>query len=104
MQFLVLGRDGTDENAPQRRLAARSAHLALFRTMIEKGVFLYGSAILNDDGEMVGSMILCDFPSRAALEAEWLAHEPYIVGEVWKTVEIHRAQIPPFLLTAAPHR
>ncbi|MCU0292467.1 MAG: YciI family protein [Thermoanaerobaculaceae bacterium] len=98
MHFLILGHDGTDPNAPQRRLAVRAAHLALFKEMVEKGVFLYGSAILNDDGQMVGSMIVGDFPSRADLESQWLVHEPYVVGEVWKKVEIHRAQVPPLLL------
>lgn len=100
MHFLILGHDGTDPDAPQRRLAVRAAHLALFKAMVEKGDFLYGSAILNDDGQMVGSMIVCDFPSRADLESQWLAHEPYVVGKVWETVEVHRAQVPPFLLAA----
>ena len=100
MQFLVLGHDGTDKDAPQRRQAARAAHLALFQEMVGKGVFLYGSAILDEAGQMVGSMIVCDFPSRPDLEAQWLAHEPYVVGSVWATVEIHRTQVPPFLLAA----
>lgn len=98
MHFLILGYDGTDPSAPQRRLAARPAHLALFKDMMEQGVFQYGAAILNEEGQMAGSMIVCDFPSRADLEARWLSKEPYVLGDVWRRVEVHRAQVPPFVL------
>ena len=43
---------------------------------------------------MVGSMIVAEFPSRADLESQWLLHEPYVVGDVWRKVEILRAQVP----------
>ena len=97
MQFLILAYDGTDEAALDRRLTARAAHLALFQEMVEKGVFHYGTAILDEGGTMVGSMIVCEFPSRRDLESQWLSHEPYVVGDVWRKVEILRAQVPPFL-------
>ncbi len=98
MQFLVIAYDGTDENAMQRRLAAREAHLKTFKENCEKGLFYYGAAILSEDGRMIGSMIVCEFPSRAELDAQWLEHEPYVLGNVWKTVEVKRAQVPPWLL------
>ncbi len=97
MQFMVLGYDGTDEAAPARRMAAREAHLKQFREKVAQGIFIYGSAILSDDGKMIGSMILCEFPSREALEEQWLKSEPYVVGEVWKRIEVRRAQVPQFL-------
>ena len=81
-------------------MAARAAHLAVFREMVEKGVFLYGTAILDDAGTMVGSMVVCDFPSRTELDAQWLSREPYVVGDVWRKVEIFRAQVPSFLTTS----
>jgi uncharacterized protein len=98
MQFIVLGFDGDDELALERRMVSREAHLAQFRERVEKGIFIFGSAILNQDGKMVGSLIVCDFPSREALEEEWLNSEPYVVGDVWRKVEIRRAMVPPFLL------
>lgn len=98
MQFLVLGYDAGDEQAPERRLAAREAHLAHFKAAVEQGAFLYGSAILDDAGKMVGSLIICEFPSRQELQERWLDHEPYILGNVWQRVEVHRAQVPPFLI------
>ncbi|RPI28154.1 MAG: hypothetical protein EHM70_17030 [Chloroflexota bacterium] len=98
MQFLLMGYDGTDEGALERRLAAREDHLKLFRERVDQGKFLFGSALLNDDGKMIGSMIICEFPSREALDEEWLKHEPYMLGSVWKRVEVTRTQVPPFLL------
>ncbi len=97
MQFLVLGYDGTDEEAPARRQAVREAPLKGFKEKAAQGIFLYGSAILDDDGKMIGSMIVCDFPSKEAMHEQWLINEPYILGEVWKRIEIHRAQVPAFL-------
>jgi hypothetical protein len=55
------------------------------------------TAILDEAGTMVGSMIVAEFPSRADLESQWLSHEPYVVGDVWRKVEILRAQVPPCL-------
>ena len=98
MQFLVLGYDGTDPEALARRLAVREDHLTLFREGLASGKFLFGTAILNDEGQMAGSAILADFPSREALDQEWLQREPYVTGHVWQTVTVHRAQVPAFLL------
>ena len=96
MQFIVIGRDGTDENALERRMAAREAHLETARKMYESGNWLYAAAILNDGGKMAGSMIVCDFESREALEREWLDNEAYVKGNVWETVEIKEAAVAPF--------
>lgn len=96
MQFIVTGYDGTDESALDRRMAAREAHLAMANKMHAAGRWLYAAAILDDDGKMVGSMIVCDFESREALETEWLNDEAYVAGKVWQRVEIKRAQVAPF--------
>ena len=96
MQFIVIGRDGTDENALDRRMAAREAHLETAKVMHETGRWLYAAAILDDAGKMTGSMIVCDFESREALQEEWLDNEPYVKGKVWESVEITRAAVAPF--------
>ena len=98
MQFLVIARDGDDAQALERRLAARQAHLTSFMEMYEKGAFLYGSAILDDEGKMVGSMILCEFASRDELMEKWLRQEPYVVGGVWRSIEVNRAAVPASLV------
>ncbi len=98
MQFLVLGYDGKDDDAVNRRLAAREDHLNQAKQWVEKGQWLYAAAMLDEDDKMIGSMIVCDFPSREDLQKQWLDHEPYIVGDVWKTVKITKAAVPPFIL------
>ena len=97
MQFIVIAYDGTDEGALDRRLAAREAHLQQAKEMFDTGKWLYAVGILNDDGRMIGSMIVCDFPSKYDLEEQWLSNEPYVIGNVWKEIEVNRAQVAPFL-------
>ena len=96
MQFIVIGYDGKDEGALARRMAAREAHLAMARGMVDQGRWLYAAAILNDQEKMAGSVIICEFDSRQALETEWLDREPYVLGKVWEKIEITRAQAAPF--------
>jgi len=96
MQFIVIAYDGTDEGASERRLAVRDAHLKSAKEMFEKGKWLYAVGIMNDDERMIGSMIVCDFPSRDDLEEQWLKNEPYVTGNVWKKIEVNRAYVAPF--------
>jgi uncharacterized protein YciI len=98
MQFILIAYDGSDEGALDRRLAVRAAHLESARKLVADGKWLYAAGILDDDGKMIGSMILCDFPSREALQDEWLKNEPYVTGNVWEKITIQRANVPPFLL------
>ena len=95
MQFIVIAYDGTDEGALERRLAVREAHLKSAKEMVDSGNWLYAAGILSDDGKMIGSMIVCEYPSRDELE-QWLKVEPYVVGEVWKEINVNRAQVAPF--------
>ena len=94
MQFLILGYDGTDEQALERRLAAREAHLALGDRLRDEGKLLYGVAMLNGQGTMCGSMLVGEFESREQLD-EWLAIEPYVVGKVWERVEVVACRVGP---------
>ena len=87
MQFLLLAYDGTDKDAKTRRDAVRPAHFAGIKPMVERGELRAAGAILDDAGEMIGSVVLAEFPSRADLDA-WLAREPYVREGVWKNIEI----------------
>lgn len=87
MQFVIIGRDGTDTEAPARRRAVRPTHLEEIQSLVDAGNVLMGGAILDDAGTMVGSVILADFPSRGELDA-WLDHDPYVTGGVWQHVEV----------------
>lgn len=90
MQFVIVGLDGTDKDAPARRQAVRQDHIAMGDKLLESGNLWYGAALLNDDGSMKGSMYVVSFPSEKELH-EWLDDEPYVKGEVWKDIAIHKS-------------
>ncbi len=94
MQFLVIGYDGTDEKALERRLAVRESHIALGDKMRDAGNMLYGAAILDEQNRMIGSVLICDFDSREDLD-KWLKTEPYMTGGVWQSIEIHNCKVGP---------
>jgi hypothetical protein len=87
MQFLLTAYDGTDSGAPERRMKVRPTHLAKIEMLKKSGEFIFGGAILDDKGQMIGSMIVYEVPDRKALD-EMLKDEPYIYGKVWKKVTI----------------
>ncbi len=93
MQFLLLAYDAQDDAALGRRMAARDAHLKLVDENKTRGHAKFGAALLQD-GKMVGSMMVVDYPSREALE-EWLKVEPYITGKVWEKITISECKIAP---------
>ncbi|WP_436772505.1 YciI family protein [Yinghuangia sp. YIM S09857] len=94
MQFLLIAHDGVDEAAAGRRLAAREAHIKLGDEMVAAGRMRFGTAVLDDEGRMIGSMLVLDFPSRAELDG-WLAVEPYMTGGVWESVDIRPCAVGP---------
>ncbi|HZN43446.1 MAG TPA: YciI family protein [Actinomycetota bacterium] len=87
MQFLVVARDGTDEGAVDRRMQVRPTHLEAIAPLVEDGHVLVGGAILNDDGDMIGSMLLVEFPDRSGVDA-WLERDPYVTGDVWRDIDV----------------
>ncbi len=92
MQFLVIGKDGKDKKAMERRLAIREAHLKLGDEIEASGDRWYGCVMLDDNGKMIGSMAVLDFPSEKELD-EYLKIEPYITGKVWQTVEVFKCNV-----------
>jgi len=88
MEFLLIAYDGVDEQALNRRLAVREQHLNLFDEYSRQGIFKYGCALLDENQKMIGSMIVCEFLSVKELEEIWLSREPYVLGDVWKSIEI----------------
>ncbi|MEV7520957.1 YciI family protein [Streptomyces sp. NPDC091371] len=91
---MLIGRDGTDEGALGRRLAVRDAHIALGDKLVAEGRMLFGTALLGDDGNMIGSMLILDYPSRAELD-DWLAVEPYATSGVWEEITITPVRVGP---------
>ena len=91
-QYAVVAYDYTDDEALDRRLANRNAHLEGVRELARQGKFLSGGAILNDEGKMIGSNAHFRFADRQALDA-WLETEPYMTGRVWEHVEISEVKL-----------
>jgi len=87
MQFLLTAYDGTDAKAPDRRLKVRGEHLDKIAGLKKNGEVLFGGAILNEAGKMIGSMLVYEFPDRQSLDNR-LKEEPYITGGVWEKIEI----------------
>ncbi len=94
MPFIVIARDGKDKEALDRRLKVREDHIRMGDRLKAEGKALYGAALLSDEGQMNGSVYIVDFASRKELD-EWLKIEPYVVGEVWKNIEVIPCQIGP---------
>jgi uncharacterized protein len=92
MQFMVLGYDGKDDDALDRRLAVREQHLAVGDRLAADGTLLFAAAILDANETMIGSMLILDFPSRVELDA-WLDVEPYVTGDVWRHIEISPVRV-----------
>lgn len=90
MQFVIIGLDGTDKGAPVRRQAVRQEHIAMGDKLLEAGNLLFGAALLNDDGSMKGSLYVMSFKSEEQLK-EWLDSEPYMVGDVWRDITVHKS-------------
>jgi len=89
---MVLGYDGTDSEAPARRKETRPRHLVNSTRVYEAGKLHYGAAMLNEEGNMIGSMMILDYPTEADLRADWLDVEPYVLEGVWKEVVIRPVQ------------
>ena len=87
MTFLIIADDFRDPEALSRRKQHRPAHIDGIRRMKAEGTFLDGGAILDDEGRMLGSMVLVELPSRAEVDA-WLAADPYVKGQVWEHITV----------------
>jgi uncharacterized protein len=87
MQFLLIAYDGSDPGALDRRMRVREDHLKKIAVKKKNGQFITGGAILNDEGIMIGSMIIYEFPDRQSLDLI-LKEEPYITEGVWEKIEI----------------
>ena len=86
-QYLVTAYDYTDDGAFERRLKVRPRHLDAAKEIKEKGNYLTGGAILNNEGKMIGSVMILQFETEEELET-WKNEEPYIAQKIWETVDI----------------
>lgn len=87
MRYIVHAYDFTDEQAQERRLAARPQHFERARQLKEEGHFVLGGALLSSQGTMMGSLLLVEFDNENDLQL-WLDTEPYVVGRVWEKIDV----------------
>ncbi len=92
MQYIVTGYDFTDEGAVQRRLNVRPHHLDHARAAKAAGNLITAAAMLNDEGNAVGSVMIMQFETEEQLNA-WKNNEPYVTQGVWETVDIKPARV-----------
>jgi uncharacterized protein YciI len=94
MPFLIFGYDGKDEQALDRRLAARPNHIQLGDKLRDQGKVLYGVAMLNDDKKMIGSVYIVNMDTREEVD-KYLETEPYVTGNVWQKIEVMPCAVGP---------
>ena len=92
MQYIVTGYDFTDDGAIQRRLNVRPHHLDFARATKAAGNLISAAAILDDNGNAVGSVMIFQFDTEEQLEA-WKSNEPYVTQGVWETVDVKPARV-----------
>lgn len=93
MAWLILAFDGTDADAPARRVSARDAHVACITTEAEAGRLALGLPLHDEAGHSLGSLMVLD-TDRAGLDA-YLAKEPFATGGVWQRIATHPFRIAP---------
>jgi uncharacterized protein YciI len=86
-QYLVIAHDGKDDGALDRRKEIRPLHLAGAKKLKENGNFVIGGAMLDEDSNMRGSIMIVQFETQEDFQ-KWYDNEPYITGGVWKQIEV----------------
>ncbi len=94
MQFVVTAWDFTDPEALGRRMAMREAHLERAKEAYAEGTIISAAAMLNEDGNMMGSSLIVSFDSKEALD-KWLEDEPYVTGKVWDKIKAYPVKLAP---------
>lgn len=92
MQFMVTAYDGTDEDALDRRLSVRDAHIEGAQQLKADGNLIAGGAILDESEKMIGSTMFVEFESKAELD-QWLATDPYVTGNVWQDINVQHIKL-----------
>ncbi|MBQ9009717.1 MAG: hypothetical protein IJ088_10350 [Clostridia bacterium] len=83
MQFIVKAYDGAGKL--EKRMEVRPRHLAGMQALSDH--ILCAGGLLDEEGKMKGSVLIMEYPDRAALDA-YIASEPYVVEKVWEKIEV----------------
>lgn len=82
MLFVLICND--KKNSLALRTETRAAHLDYLK---QTGVARFGGPFLNDEGEMVGSMLIIDVADKDAATA-WAANDPYAKAGLFAKTKI----------------
>ena len=88
MRFIITAHDG--ENMLEKRMAVRPRHLEGMAKLGEHIVLAGG--LLDDEGQMKGSVLVLDLEDRVALD-DYLKNEPYVVEHVWEKIEVETVNV-----------
>ncbi len=88
MQFMIKALDGKGKLA--KRMEVRPRHLEGMEKLRSR--IICAGGLLDDEGQMKGSVLILDFPSRTDLDA-YLASEPYVVEQVWEKIEVETMNV-----------
>lgn len=83
MQYVIKAYDG--ENMLEKRMQVRAAHLENLKTI--DGKILCGGGLLDESGNMKGSVLVLEVEDKSKLDA-YLESEPYIKSGVWQKIEV----------------
>ena len=83
VQFVIRAYDG--KGMLEKRMEVRPRHLEGMER-IRQHVVCAG-VLLDDEGQMKGSMLVMEFESRQELD-EYLTNEPYVQEHVWEKIEV----------------
>ena len=87
-QFVIKAYDG--EGKLDKRMEVRPRHFEGMEKMKEH--ILCAGGMLDDDGKMIGSLLVMEFENREQVD-EYLANEPYVVEHVWERIEVERMNV-----------
>ena len=82
MLIALIARD--KPGALQIRLETRDAHVTYLKTT---GVVAQAGPLLDDDGQMCGSLVVLDLPDMAAAKS-WAANDPYAHAGLFEDVQL----------------
>ena len=94
MFFIIHAKDYKDENALERRMAVREAHMRGMTNLKNQGILLMACAHLNDKGDMCGSTLILELDHVSEVHA-LLEEEVYITNKVWEKIDIYPYLIQP---------
>lgn len=90
--YLIIANDGKDGKALDRRKDVRPLHLAGAKKLKDNGNFVIGGAMLDDDNNMRGSIMIVQFETQDDFQ-KWYDNEPYITKGVWKEIEVKQFRV-----------